>query len=106
MSEWQPIETAPKDGTPILLLSAGDEFTYDYGSGTEHVVRPPRCFLGVWNAEGDAWTDEDGGFDGPICQLTVTGNWTVGSGWLQPDEVTHWMPLPDPPVHPQGETGE
>ena len=33
-----------------------------------------------------------------ICDLSVTGVWFSGTGWFQPNEVSHWMPLPLPPV--------
>lgn len=63
MSEWQPIETAPKDGTEI----------------------------DVW----DKW-----GFRIPCVRWEVTFLW-----WAQDDgpcvtddELSHWMPLPAPPL--------
>ena len=68
MSEWQPIETAPKTGRsrflghdsgPYLLLSDGGELPV----------------IGFWN--GRFWDDGD-------FQSTMEG-------------FTHWMPLPDPP---------
>ena len=38
--DWQPIETAPKDGTPVLL----------YGAELVHpVVRPWTARQGTWN---------------------------------------------------------
>lgn len=74
--DWQPIETAPNDGTPILLFTrwAGDEIC-------------PEPFdeiqIGCWdegNLTGDVWHREP--------------------GWLV-DKIgtaTHWRPLPAPPA--------
>lgn len=47
MSEWQPIETAPKDGTPLLLGF------------------PNNCHALVGHCEDDLWgqLDEDFGFE-------------------------------------------
>ena len=69
MSEWQPIETAPKDGTKILVHGPMKE---DPATATPHdrtYTEVCPWYLGRW---------------------TVT--WKVGHG-----EPTHWMPLPDPP---------
>ena len=73
MTEWQPIETAPKDGTPMLL------FYPILGV----------CF-GCWDHIGTAdWWIADSVGEDP-------------SGWRCPYqeddmEPTHWMPLPAPP---------
>lgn len=79
---WQPIETAPKDGAVIFVASK----------------ETGRAYIAKWNAEFDAWTNELGGFDGEICQLSVTGCWETADAWFQPNEVSHWMPLPPPPI--------
>jgi hypothetical protein len=67
MSEWQPIKTAPKDGTPILI--------WHQSEGT-HMVQWEE----VTNDERQkGWCD--GWYDiGTFCYL-----------------ATHWMPLPEPP---------
>jgi hypothetical protein len=58
---WQPIETAPKDGTEILAVWCG------------------KLMLALWNTEANNWQEySNGDFD--------TGG-----------ELTHWMPLPEPP---------
>lgn len=93
--EWQPIATAPKDGTPIIVMSKGD--TFETVPGEPPTVRPPRAYIATWNPDGDSWTDEDGNLEGEICVLTVTGIWASGHGWFQPNEVTHWLPIPPPP---------
>ena len=87
---WQPMETAPKD-TPVLLRSKAHTGMSVDGS----VWMSPAVHIGTWNPEGSAWVDADGGFNGPRTDLGITGHWTVGSGWLQPDEVDGWMPLPE-----------
>jgi hypothetical protein len=104
MAEWQPIETAPKDGTPVFLLSAHQTIDAGVNGVWEN---PPRAYIGVWNPDGDSWTDELGNLDpanGEICTLTVTGTWSSGGGWFQPNEVTHWQPLPAPPPQPMSDT--
>jgi hypothetical protein len=69
---WQPIESAPKDGTRIDVFAEGRRWPDSYWSGG-----PKR---GCWWAPN--W-DYDG-MDGPTC--------------LAP---THWMPIPPPPAADQ-----
>lgn len=77
---WQPIETAPRDGSQILLSCGplvevgcwapdvlGDEYPWVFASDRS-------CYE---QFEGDTWT--------PI------------NGYPE-DTVTHWMPLPEPAV--------
>jgi hypothetical protein len=56
--KWQPIETAPKDGTWLLLLMSDSS------------VPVVGSFWGRWYYADD----------------------------FELDNVTHWMPLPDPPA--------
>jgi hypothetical protein len=69
MSAWQPIETAPKDGTSILLALEyqGKFFRY----------------IAKWNDGLNCWLrDETGSAVFPKHM----------QGWF-----SHWMPLPPPP---------
>jgi hypothetical protein len=70
MTEWQPIKTAPKDGRVI-------------------VVRHNR---GTWIYEKD---------QGNICCVCVFWGGRdfqeFGPDSFKVKELTHWMPLPEPP---------
>ena len=71
---WQPIETAPKDGTEVLVF-------WPYWS------RKP--FIAFYS--GDV-----GGWDGERC-LSPTHCEAYAER-----APTHWMPLPEPPEESQG----
>ena len=74
MSEWQPIESAPKDGT--RFLATWDRARYLVTTEDPVVVR--------WIA--DHWK-------GPAFYPDAAGT---------PYHVTHWMPLPPPPGEQTG----
>lgn len=71
MDEWQPIETAPRDGTYVLVTCAGP------------FVPAVVCWATDENGTS-GWTDDPEFFAWPPLDL---------SGW----PLTHWMPLPLPP---------
>jgi hypothetical protein len=77
-SEWQPIETAPKDGRRLLMF-LGDAFRF-----------PDPCVL--------RWGIEDGGdYEG----------WIDADEFAPDPQPTHWMPLPltPSPVDPSPDAG-
>lgn len=71
MSMWQPIETAPKDGTKVYL----------------HIPGRREPFLSSYADYWDCWLNRYG--NGPEYQHSVPGYKYV--------EPTHWFPMPEPP---------
>jgi hypothetical protein len=84
--KWRPIDTAPRDGTPILVAGG----TYVDDGPSTWAIRYP--FTGVriayWDATPDATGDYECWNGGP------SGSSYDAEFWHEP---THWMPLPDPP---------
>lgn len=75
--EWQPIETAPKDGSYVLT------FVPKPWNGL--TIKPLR-----WEEEVTlTWEDVDA--------TTRERRETDSSHWSTYEEPTHWMPLPPPP---------
>lgn len=72
--KWQPIETAPKDGTEFLA----------YDSRTKKM---DVCFMNNWHGP---WTCQQSQMDGEL------GPFIDEFGHKSAD-ITHWMPLPEPP---------
>lgn len=73
--EWQPIETAPRDGTRILLYRPLAEKTDDYTIDIKRGV--PR---------------DNGCYEETIPVGLNKENYTDGAC-----RATHWMSLPEPP---------
>ena len=79
MSEWQPIETAPKDETKFLGwnkdFGARETYYRFYGEGSSARVEYEKGFGPRGSYE---WHEPQ-------------------SGWLSSWKPTHWMRLPKPP---------
>jgi hypothetical protein len=81
--EWQPISTAPRDGTSILVH---DNIARGLPNGVADKCWAANTDVAAW------WADEDGGRGDWICYMSAV---------LDPSlhfEPTHWMPLPAPPT--------
>lgn len=74
MTDWQPIDTAPRDGTRVLTW-------HSMGSGGAVVNNPSHHAYGQ-----NGWC---------VIQSTLDELWP--SEILETGSVTHWMPLPPPP---------
>jgi hypothetical protein len=81
--DWQPIETAPKDGTIVLLWAATEDQWDDYDCGDEPLRRGAQV--------GRASTMQPGLW------------WMTGGVLKELHSPTHWMPLPTPPRTEGGE---
>lgn len=78
--EWQPIETAPRDSSKILVAY--------------------KNAFGEWRVKEAWWAMpyEDAPFD--QCWWCVDGNSMLLDSSQSPGiGATHWMPLPEPPCH-------
>jgi hypothetical protein len=81
MADWQPIETAPKDGTEIILYRPSDEH------------RSAKRWISWWYDKTET----------QYGRITYEVHEWWGGTFLsdperRPPEPTHWMPLPEPPV--------
>ena len=85
--DWQPIETAPKDGTSLLLIAA----TY----------RNPVPMIGHWG-QNNAWDEEYHWLlgetdDWPTKRASKFRKRAAAEMLGIISTPTHWMPLPPPP---------
>lgn len=82
--EWQQIETAPTDGSWVLLTGGKIDYGWDGDA-------KPACVVGQWN----------------VSRNIFRGEWHFAwydSGYYgEYEEPTHWMPLPTPPPQEDAE---
>lgn len=86
--EWQPMESAPMDGTKILCIDAG---------GNIQVAYPKKFPRPFQNLDGTRETVED------MRKSKAGDRWEYfrdeinAAGHVWDIYPTHWMPLPEPP---------
>jgi hypothetical protein len=84
---WQPISTAPKDGTIVDLYCVGERWTDCYWGFPHHCCG---------EYEGHCDSDWHGLEEGWVHSATNEVLTSIHEGdHLDP---THWMPLPPPPT--------
>lgn len=74
MSKWQPIETAPRDGTEVLACIVG--FAPSLVRWLSHNGKS------MWSVDPETFMDEDHFHE-----------YFMGTSY----DPTHWQPLPPPP---------
>lgn len=79
LNAWQPIETAPKDGTPILIYVPSDD-------------------------DGDVYKIARWHRDQLVRGHLLRGGWPYAGGWIADghDGLAGWMPLPPAPPEEGG----
>ncbi len=108
MSEWQPIDTAPKDRRILVWHDHSkdhyvEEFRGDravlttYASHVEgtHVTQNPGIYIAEWGGEYEE--DVSGEGWGPFIRIAAWWFAASEDAWDCPLFPTHWMPLPEPP---------
>lgn len=92
MSDWRPIETAPKDGTAVLIYEPSGHYGWlrSKHMPTE-VLAPGEC----------SYLHDDPRLQHYDDLRYAIGYWRPWGGWGNRNcaEVypTHWAPLPEPP---------
>ncbi len=71
-SQWQTIDSAPRDGTPYLAWADGREVVYTWWAEVESCLGQKK-----------------------MGYKTLNGFWANFGACINP---THWMPLPQPPA--------
>ena len=90
-SGWREIETAPKDGTVILVVDAN--------------APEPEAFKVAW-LQHDAWSEKPAWLVGGAetwmhrrrALMSATHVKSLGELLGEIPSPTHWMPLPEPPT--------
>lgn len=84
MDKWQPIETAPKDGTEIIVgMDMATVWVVHVAFWVQ--VDEDMKLMGDWSDSDTGWWSY---IRGSVTQEKLEGIY----------EPTHWMPLPKPPV--------
>ena len=79
VAEWQPIETAPKDGTWVMVLCAKSIQDSD--------LPEPCVFTDRWVSETNEWWEQ-------VSENKKVKRLDDNSHWISYEDPTHWQPLP------------
>ena len=96
-NQWQPIQTAPKDGRTFLMVITGMEYKKNKAKTIQKVL-----IADYW-PNSNSFLAEGGDFIININEFNFKEkncfeSAVLGYQHMTDVQATHWMPLPKPPV--------
>ena len=100
-NQWQPIETAPKDGSKFLMFITGMGYKKKNSDKKYRAKTIQKVLIANYSPQTNSFYGEDGDFTTIINEFNFKEEYkTEGIGYCGKTNIqaTHWMPLPKPPI--------
>ena len=102
-NQWQPIETAPKDGSKFLMFITGIEYKKEIYDKKYKAKTIQKVLIANYSPDDNSFFGEDGDFNTNINEFNFKEKHyfesaKVGYQLMTDVQATHWMPLPKPPI--------
>ena len=102
-NQWQPMETAPKDGSKFLMFITGMEYKKNNDDKKYSAKTIQKVLIADYSPSSNSFYGEDGDFNTNINEFNFKEkncfeSAVLGYQHMTDIQATHWMPLPKPPI--------
>ena len=102
-NQWQPIETAPKDGSKFLMFITGMEYKKNNDDKKYKAKTIQKVLIADYWPNSNSFLAEGGDFTTNINEFNFKEkdyyeSPVFGYQLMTDVQATHWMPLPKPPI--------
>ena len=102
-NQWQPIQTAPKDGSKFLMFITGMEYKKNKYDKKYKAKTIQKVLIAEYSPDSNSFFGEDGDFNTNINEFNFKEkdyyeSVVFGYQLMTDVQATHWMPLPKPPI--------